>query len=104
MTVNKGLNSAADFRALDPLSQPPVLAMAHHRLGQKEQARAALHSGQVIFTEKMPDPAAGRPFDRMWPDWLHCQILLREAEALLTNKSDVGDHTSANKRITQKLK
>jgi hypothetical protein len=74
-----------------------VLAMAQHRLGQKEQARAALHSGQVIFAEKMPDPAAGRPFDGMWPDWLQCQILLREAEALLSAKPD-ADHKSEKKQ------
>jgi tetratricopeptide (TPR) repeat protein len=60
-----------------------VLAMAQHRLGQKKQARAALHNGQAIVAEKMPDPAAGRPFEGMWQDWLHCQILLREAEALV---------------------
>jgi eukaryotic-like serine/threonine-protein kinase len=60
-----------------------VLAMAQHRLGQEEKARTALHSGQAIVAEKMPDPAAGRPFEGMWEDWLHCQILLREAEALL---------------------
>ncbi|HEV8071946.1 MAG TPA: tetratricopeptide repeat protein, partial [Planctomycetaceae bacterium] len=81
-----------------------VLAMAQHRLGQKEKARAALHSAQAIFAEKMPDPGAGRPFDGMWADWLHCQILLREAEALLTNKSDVGDLKSANKQNAQKPK
>jgi hypothetical protein len=34
----------------------------------------------------MPDPAAGRPFEGMWQDWLHCQILLREAEALFGKK------------------
>jgi tetratricopeptide (TPR) repeat protein len=31
-----------------------VRAMAQHRLGQKEKARTALHSGQVIVAEKMP--------------------------------------------------
>jgi tetratricopeptide (TPR) repeat protein len=68
-----------------------VLAMAEHRLGQPEKARAALHSGQAIVAEKMPDPAAGRPFDGMWQDWLHCQILLREAEALLKPPQQKGD-------------
>jgi hypothetical protein len=63
-----------------------VLAMAQHRLGQEEKARTALHHGQVIVAEKMPDPAAGRPFEGMWQDWLHCQILLREAEALVGKK------------------
>jgi tetratricopeptide (TPR) repeat protein len=68
-----------------------VLAMAQHRLRQKEQARAALHSGQAIVAEKMPDPAAGRPFEGMWQDWLHSQILLREAEALLKPQQQKED-------------
>jgi eukaryotic-like serine/threonine-protein kinase len=59
-----------------------VLAMAQHRLNQGEQARAALKSAQSMFA-KMPDPGAGRPFDRSWIDWLHSQILLREAEGQL---------------------
>ena len=49
------------------------------------------HSAQTIFAEKMPDPAAGRPFDGYWQDWLHCQILLREAEALLKPPQQKGD-------------
>jgi tetratricopeptide (TPR) repeat protein len=68
-----------------------VLAMAEHRLGQQEKARAALHSGQAMVAEKLPDPAAGRPFDAMWQDWLHSQILLREAEALLMPPQQKGD-------------
>ncbi len=68
-----------------------VRAMAQHRLGQKEQAGAALKSAQAIFAEKMPDPAAGRPFDVLWQNWLQCQILLREAESLVNAKSAV-DH------------
>ncbi len=68
-----------------------VLAMAQHRLGQQEKARAALRSGHAIVGEKMPDPAAGRPFDGMWQDWLHSQILLREAEALLKPPQQKAD-------------
>jgi hypothetical protein len=63
-----------------------VLAMAQHRLGHEEKARTALPNRQVIVAVKMPDPAAGRPFEGMWQDWLHCQILLREAEALVGKK------------------
>jgi tetratricopeptide (TPR) repeat protein len=74
-----------------------VRAMAQHRLGQNEQARAALHSGQVIVAGKMPDPSDGQPFDGPWQDWLHSQILLREAEALVNAKPDV-DYKSESKR------
>ena len=68
-----------------------LLAMAQHRLGQEEQARAALHSAQVIFAKKMPDPAAGRPFEGFWQDWLHCEVLVREAEALLKPQQQTAD-------------
>jgi hypothetical protein len=74
-----------------------VRAMAQHRLGQNEKARAALHSGQVIVAGKMPDSGDDRPFDGMWQDWLHSQILLREAEALVNAKPDV-DYKSESKR------
>jgi serine/threonine protein kinase/tetratricopeptide (TPR) repeat protein len=68
-----------------------VLAMAQQRLGQKEKARTALHSGQAIVAEKMPNPAAVGPFQGMWQDWLHSQILLREAEALLKPQQQKKD-------------
>ena len=49
--------------AHEDVSAFAVRAMAQHRLGQKEKAGAALESAQAIFAEKMPEPAAGRPFD-----------------------------------------
>jgi serine/threonine protein kinase/WD40 repeat protein len=80
-----------------------VVAMAKHRLGVAgtesskpmlaEEARAALSHAQTILSQKMPDPKAGRPWGDKWPysvdnfhDWLHAQILCREAEALLGMK------------------
>lgn len=36
----------------------------------------------------MPDPAKGQPFGDDWNDWLHAQVLCREAEALLKKESD----------------
>jgi len=43
----------------------------------------------------MPDPKAGRPYGNNYPfrvedfhDWLHAQILTREAEALLGVKEE----------------
>jgi hypothetical protein len=75
-----------------------VLAMAKHRLRLTpgadaarlaEEARTALSHAQAILS-KMPDPQAGRPYGNKWPfdaahfhDWLHAQILVREAEGLL---------------------
>jgi hypothetical protein len=69
-----------------------VTAMAHHRLGQTEEARAALGMAQAILANKMPDPARGRPFRRIWYNcwdkWLYCQVLCREAEKVLEMKRD----------------
>jgi serine/threonine protein kinase/Flp pilus assembly protein TadD len=59
-----------------------MLAMAQHRLGRDAQARVALDRAQIIVFEKMPDPARGQRFAG-WLEWLHCQALLREAEAML---------------------
>ena len=67
-------------------------------LATKRKPRGT-HSGQVIVAKKMPDPAAGRPFDGMWQDWLHCQILLREAESLLSRtsrRSQVGNEAKCS--------
>jgi hypothetical protein len=59
-----------------------VLAMAQHRLGRAEGARACLVRAERILA-KMPDPAKGQPLEVGWQDWLHAQVLCREAEALL---------------------
>ncbi len=48
--------------------------MAQHRLGHAGEARAALVSAHALLVKK-PGP--------QWLDWLHCEILYREAEALL---------------------
>ena len=53
------------------------LAMAHHRLGHADDARAALASARVLL-EKQP-PAARR----LSKEWTQSEILFREAETLL---------------------
>jgi hypothetical protein len=60
--------------------------MAQHRLGRIQEARAVLGSARAILAEKMPNPKEGRPFGREWWDWLHAQILCREAESLLQHQ------------------
>ena len=75
-----------------------VLALAHYRLGDTKEAEAALAKSKAILAQKMPDPAKGRLFgDRDWHDWLHAQILCREAEALLKNESGVRNQESEKK-------
>jgi tetratricopeptide (TPR) repeat protein/serine/threonine protein kinase len=62
-----------------------TLSMAQSRQGNADEARAALASAKAIVTSKMPDPANGRPFT-VWHEWLHADVLLREAEGLAKEK------------------
>jgi hypothetical protein len=55
-------------------------AMAEARLGRGDSARTLLDGARVALEQISPpaaDPGAG------WHDWLICQIVLREAEAVL---------------------
>jgi tetratricopeptide (TPR) repeat protein len=69
-----------------------LLAMAQHRLGRVKESLAALDSAQAIIAQSMPNPQKGQPFDNVnnWLDWLHPQLLCREAGELLRKKSEVG--------------
>jgi tetratricopeptide (TPR) repeat protein len=60
-----------------------ILAMARHRLGQRVEAGAALAKAQQILATKMPQIKKGETFQDDWHDWLHAQILCREAERTL---------------------
>jgi serine/threonine protein kinase/WD40 repeat protein/tetratricopeptide (TPR) repeat protein len=62
-----------------------LLAMAQFRLGRTNESLAALESAQKIITHSMPKPEKGQPFDNVnnWLDWLHPQLLCREAVELL---------------------
>jgi hypothetical protein len=67
--------------------------MAKHKLGSAPgadatrlagEARAALNHARAILSQKMPAPKAGRPYTGgSVSDWLHAQILVKEAEGLL---------------------
>jgi tetratricopeptide (TPR) repeat protein len=71
-----------DGEALDA-SAFAVLTLAEVSLGRAQEARTALASARAILAQKMPDPDKGRYFSIDWHDWLHAQILCREAERLL---------------------
>jgi serine/threonine protein kinase/Flp pilus assembly protein TadD len=64
-----------------------VLALAHHRLCQADEARAALTKAQAILAHKMPRPEKGQHFGADWHDWLRSQILGREAEQRLGHQA-----------------
>jgi tetratricopeptide (TPR) repeat protein len=74
-----------------------LLAMVHQRLDHNEKARSAFASARDILVDAVPNPGKGRPFGDDWNDWLHCQILVREVEAMIgtapfgTNQKSVPD-------------
>jgi tetratricopeptide (TPR) repeat protein len=66
---------------------PLVLAMAHHRLGHKEEARRWLEKALQVIDQRTPgQPQA--PVGMPAPDWVEIQVLRREAEALVGTKGD----------------
>ena len=60
-----------------------ALAMAQHRLDDHDQARSALGAARAIIAAKPPDGMSG-PY---WFDWLHCEILCREADNCVAFRS-----------------
>ena len=60
-----------------------ILAMSQFRLGKVDEARTALSNAQRIISTKMPKVEKGETFGDDWHDWLHAQILCREAEQVL---------------------
>ena len=67
------------------------LAMSHHRSGEGDDAREKLDSAVRLMDEQLPRLDAGA-LDTAWHDWLICQIVRREAEALVRGpaKSEEG--------------
>jgi WD40 repeat protein/serine/threonine protein kinase/Tfp pilus assembly protein PilF len=64
----------------------PVLALAHHQLGQSEDARRWLDKVAAFVSEKRHGRAAddGNPLPRLHAvNWLELQVLLKEAEGVL---------------------
>jgi serine/threonine protein kinase/tetratricopeptide (TPR) repeat protein len=64
-----------------------IRAMTQQRLGQSQAASTALASARAILARNMPDPQQDRLFGDNWLDWLHAQILCRQAESLLSSKN-----------------
>ena len=56
-----------------------TLAMVHHRLGHIDEARTSLDAARAIIARKPADTMK----NHNWFDWLHCEILCREAEEIL---------------------
>jgi tetratricopeptide (TPR) repeat protein len=60
-----------------------VLALVQQHSGQTDAARAALARAQTILAQEMPDPTKGQWLGDDWREWLQCQAVYREAQALL---------------------
>jgi serine/threonine protein kinase/Flp pilus assembly protein TadD len=60
-------------------------AMAHHRLNQADQARAAMDRATQLINKYLAAAKDDRGDD--WHDWLMCEIVRREAESLLVGAS-----------------
>jgi tetratricopeptide (TPR) repeat protein len=60
-----------------------LIAIVHQRLDHYNKARGALASAQDILANAMPNPKKGRFFGDDWNDWMHCQILVRDAERMI---------------------
>jgi tetratricopeptide (TPR) repeat protein len=62
------------------------LAMAYHSAGKAEEARKWLD--QAVLLIDIDFPQAGRvPLGNSWHDWIMCQVVRREAEALIGDQS-----------------
>jgi tetratricopeptide (TPR) repeat protein len=68
-----------------------ILCLARYRLENGDDARKALADAQRILSTKMPRIEKGETFNDDWCDWLHAQIICREAEKLLAEGAGVKD-------------
>ena len=72
-----------DGTALDAVAFS-ALAVAKQQLGDAAAARTALERGKSIMARKLPNPSGEQLFEGdSYIEWIHCQILLREAEKLV---------------------
>jgi WD40 repeat protein/serine/threonine protein kinase/tetratricopeptide (TPR) repeat protein len=58
------------------------LAMAYHRLNEPDKARAALREASEIMDRRLPKADSG-DLGEFWLDWVFCQTVRREAQALI---------------------
>ena len=70
-----------------------ILAMASHRLGDKDLARQQLASATKAVRAGL---GAHDEWDAHWLDWLSCDALLREARSLIGEGSTPGDGGATN--------
>jgi len=63
-----------------------INAMAHHQLGQEDEARSELEQGRKMIEAEFAAGLKGKTWSEgYWFDWLFAHILLREADGLVLN-------------------
>ena len=67
------------YRALTDL----VEAMALARLGRTKPAREALARAERLMADHIPAEGSVGLYPAPWQEWAHCEILHREAEAVV---------------------
>jgi WD40 repeat protein/serine/threonine protein kinase/Tfp pilus assembly protein PilF len=73
------------FEALSQL----FLAVAYHQLNEGDKARAALGEATRIMDQQLPKEESG-DLEGTWFDWVFCQAVRREAQALIDNAAGQG--------------
>ena len=58
------------------------LAMAYHKLGKREEARATFGEAMTLIDQQRPKENSG-DLGVAWHDWIRCDVILQEAEAVL---------------------
>jgi hypothetical protein len=77
----EGIRTQASLQA----TAHTVFAMAAHR-AKHQMIDVELQMAKHVVQTIMPKPERGERFGDDWQDWLRCQILLREAEALIEGR------------------
>src|SRR5206468_12758905 len=93
--LRQSLSPGAESPHRDGLAQL-FLAMAHHQLGQIDDARQALDKAQALG-QKLPKLDGSQLGS--WHDWLRFHIVRREAEELLKKESGVRDQQSEKRQM-----
>jgi hypothetical protein len=83
--LQKCLTPGQEAIYLDSLASL-FIAMAQHKLGKNDEARQTLFKTFTLVEQSFPKlNPAGLGGD--WADWLRFQVVRREAEALILNKT-----------------
>jgi tetratricopeptide (TPR) repeat protein len=75
------------YRALTWL----VEAMALARLGRAKDARDALAEAEATMAGKFPAEGSGGLYPQPWAEWAHCEIIHREARAVVEDAASPAD-------------